>query len=269
MKDYLINILENFLGDYRKHNEDSHQISFDCPACAEDKGLADGDGKGNLEINYKFGVFKCWACQDTNNMHGKLPTLIKRYGGKRLLSDFNELSLEFNDFEDKEKRLVKFDLDNILEKINLYDTDFVKIFNFDKFQIELGLPNLIYFRDINDIYTSIIKKVFINGKSIPFNTLSFNEKEEILANIPNQVFSAIQTYVYDLSRNLNNFIIIEKNEDFNIEEINLNVLSNGIISFIPEENPFQHEVGYSANGFLQFHSDWDWLMEAVEFIENL
>ena len=105
MKDYLINILENFLGDYQKHNEDNHQISFDCPACAEDKGLVDGDGKGNLEINYKFGVFKCWACQDTNNMHGKLPMLIKRYGNKRLLGEFKELNLEFNDIEDKEKKI--------------------------------------------------------------------------------------------------------------------------------------------------------------------
>lgn len=135
-------------------------------------------------------------------------------------------------FQDKEKRLVKFDLDNILEKINLYDTDFVKVYSFDKFQIELGLPNLIYFKDINDIYTSIIKKVFINDKCIPFSTLSSNEKEDILANIPNQVFATLQAYVYDLSRNLSNFIIVEKNEDFNIEEINLNILSNGIISFI-------------------------------------
>ena len=67
--------------------------------------MADGDGKGNLEINYKFGVFKCWACQDTNNMHGKLPMLIKRYGNKRLLGEFKELNLEFNDIEDKEKKI--------------------------------------------------------------------------------------------------------------------------------------------------------------------
>lgn len=45
-------------------------------------------------------------------------------------------------------------------------------------------------------------------------------------------------------------------------------ITDGIISYIPEENSFQHEVGYSANGFLQFHSDWNWLMEAVEFIES-
>jgi hypothetical protein len=43
-------------------------------------------------------------------------------------------------------------------------------------------------------------------------------------------------------------------------------ITDGIISYIPEENKFQHEVGYSANGFLRFHSDWNWLMEALEFL---
>jgi hypothetical protein len=46
-------------------------------------------------------------------------------------------------------------------------------------------------------------------------------------------------------------------------------ITDGIISYIPEESSFQHEVGYSASGFLQFHSDWSWLMESVEFIDKL
>jgi hypothetical protein len=45
-------------------------------------------------------------------------------------------------------------------------------------------------------------------------------------------------------------------------------ITDGIISYIPEESSFQHEVGYSASGFLQFDSDWNWLMEAVEFIKK-
>ena len=105
MNEYLINILEKFLGECRGNNEDTGQSRFDCPACSEDKGLDNGDGKGNLEINYKFGVFKCWACQDTNNMHGKVPSLIKRYGNRRLLDEFKCLNLEFNDVEDKEKKI--------------------------------------------------------------------------------------------------------------------------------------------------------------------
>jgi hypothetical protein len=52
------------------------QIAFDCPVCSGEKGLIDGDGKGNLEINYNriclnVGLF------DTNYMHGPVIKLLK------------------------------------------------------------------------------------------------------------------------------------------------------------------------------------------------
>lgn len=84
----LVDILENFLGDHRKHNEDSGQVAFDCPACSAEKGMVDGDGKGNLEINYNRGMFKCWSCQDTNNMHGPIIKLLKKYATPKNLRDY-------------------------------------------------------------------------------------------------------------------------------------------------------------------------------------
>jgi DNA primase len=88
MKTMLADILEGFLGETRKHNEDTGQIAFDCPACAADKGLSDGDGKGNLEINYNKGMFKCWSCHEVNNMHGPVIKLLKRYGNERIIKDY-------------------------------------------------------------------------------------------------------------------------------------------------------------------------------------
>jgi hypothetical protein len=84
----LINILESFLGEPRKHNEDTGQVAFDCPACSAEKGMSEGDGKGNLEINYNIGVFKCWVCQDTNHMHGPILKLLKKYGTPKILRDY-------------------------------------------------------------------------------------------------------------------------------------------------------------------------------------
>jgi hypothetical protein len=56
----IIEILEDVLGDYKMHNEYKGQISFDCPVCSyEIKGLDTGDGKGNLEVNYKYNVYNC------------------------------------------------------------------------------------------------------------------------------------------------------------------------------------------------------------------
>jgi len=102
----LADILENFLGEIRKHNEDTGQIAFDCPACSAEKGMSEGDGKGNLEINYNRGMFKCWSCQDTNNMHGPVIKLLKKYGSAKNLRDY---------------LLVKPDADSIIikEHINL------------------------------------------------------------------------------------------------------------------------------------------------------
>lgn len=88
MSQLLVSILESFLGNHRKHNEETGQIAFDCPACSEDKGMPQGDGKGNLEVNYNRSMFKCWACQDTNKMYGSVIRLLKRYGTPKNLRDY-------------------------------------------------------------------------------------------------------------------------------------------------------------------------------------
>jgi hypothetical protein len=77
MESYIPLILENFLGESKTHSSPKSQISFNCPECDE------GQNKGNLEINYGKGVFKCWACKETNNMYGGLIKLIKKYGSNR------------------------------------------------------------------------------------------------------------------------------------------------------------------------------------------
>jgi len=84
----LVNILESFLGETRKHNEDTGQIAFDCPACSAEKGLIDGDGKGNLEINYQMNKFKCWSCHEVNHMRGPVLKLLKKYATPKNIRDY-------------------------------------------------------------------------------------------------------------------------------------------------------------------------------------
>lgn len=92
-------ILESVLGNPRKHNHGAGQIAFDCPTCSEEKGMPQGDGKGNLEVNYKKNVYRCWACSGYNNTHGNLFKLIKTYGSKKDLEDYKLLlpSLDFDE----------------------------------------------------------------------------------------------------------------------------------------------------------------------------
>jgi DNA primase len=83
VSELIVEILEGILGESKNHYEDKGQISFDCPVCSHEiKGLDKGDGKGNLEVNYGYHVYKCWACSETNDTHGTLYKLIKSYGTK-------------------------------------------------------------------------------------------------------------------------------------------------------------------------------------------
>lgn len=85
----LVDVLQDIFGESRSHNDVRGQITFDCPVCSHDiKELDEGDGKGNLEINYKMFVFKCWVCSETHHTHGHLNKLVFKYGNSRQIRDF-------------------------------------------------------------------------------------------------------------------------------------------------------------------------------------
>ena len=90
----LVDLLSEFLGDPHQHYESKGQISFDCPVCAEEKGLDSGDGKGNLEINYGRHVYKCWACSETHGTHGPLGKLFDQYATKGQKKVYNLIKPE-------------------------------------------------------------------------------------------------------------------------------------------------------------------------------
>ena len=95
----IVEIIEDILGDYRMHNDYKGQISFDCPVCSYDiKGLDTGDGKGNLEVNYIRGVYKCWSCAETHETHGSLYKLIKKYGLPKHLKRYELLRPDDQEF---------------------------------------------------------------------------------------------------------------------------------------------------------------------------
>jgi DNA primase len=100
----VIEILCDILGEYKYHNEYSGQMAFSCPVCSyEIKGLDELDGKGNLEINYRQGVYKCWSCSDTHNTHGRLHWLVKKYGTLKQLKKFELLIPD--EIGEEEKRI--------------------------------------------------------------------------------------------------------------------------------------------------------------------
>ena len=102
----VIEILEDILGDSNMHNDYKGQMSFDCPVCSYDiKGLDHGDGKGNLEVNYKYNVFKCWVCAESHETHGSIFKLVKKFGNSKQLKNY--LLLKPDEGEDFSKRVYK------------------------------------------------------------------------------------------------------------------------------------------------------------------
>ena len=92
----LLELLQDVLGDINSHYPNKGQISFDCPVCSYDiKGLDRGDGKGNFEVNYHQGVYKCWACSETYNTHGSLNKLFLKWGDKRSKSTWKLIGGDF------------------------------------------------------------------------------------------------------------------------------------------------------------------------------
>jgi len=104
----LVELLSDFLGEPKQHYESKGQISFDCPVCAEEKGLDDGDGKGNLEINYIRHVYKCWACSETYGTHGPLGKLLDGYATKQQKKVYNLIKPD--EFKQEEKKRNKLRL---------------------------------------------------------------------------------------------------------------------------------------------------------------
>ena len=111
-------ILEDIFGNYKNHNDYRYQVSFDCPVCSHEiKGLDKGDGKGNLEINYKYGVYKCWVCAESHETHGSIYKLIKKFGNPKQLKKYILLKPEEDeDGNKKEYKPVKLPKEFILFK---------------------------------------------------------------------------------------------------------------------------------------------------------
>jgi DNA primase len=105
----LIELLHEVLGDNMSHYPNKGQISFDCPVCSYDiKGLDHGDGKGNFEVNYYLGVYKCWSCSEHMNTHGSINKLFNKWGNRRTKETWNLIGGDF--IKKTEKKYKKVEL---------------------------------------------------------------------------------------------------------------------------------------------------------------
>jgi hypothetical protein len=104
-------IIENIFGDVKGLNV-SEQLQVDCPHCANDQNLPNGDGKLNLEINTAKRKFRCWRC-DNPPFSGSLRRLVRTFGTSidyDLYKSYESIYGDYEYTEDDEKEYVQVKL---------------------------------------------------------------------------------------------------------------------------------------------------------------
>ena len=132
----------------------------------------------------------------------------------------------------KDDMNISYSIDNILEKLLDNYTNVERVLSSDGITIKVDIPIGSYFSNIDDLYNYTIREVEYNGNTIDFTSISKEERHQVLDRLPTSIFILIQEYLVELSNSLFDLTIIEGDEDFEISEINISLLGNGIIYFI-------------------------------------
>lgn len=127
---------------------------------------------------------------------------------------------------------VKYNIRTILEQIEQQYEDHSMVITEGDFVITLGLPNTLFFKSVDDVYNTTIKNITYKNKTISLHDASQQERDTILSHLPHNIFLEIRTYVDNLASTLSNFILIEENIEFNIQQHAINIISNGLMMFI-------------------------------------
>lgn len=163
-------LLESFLGPSKDGIDSNTQLQFNCPMCAMEKGIYEGDGKYNLEVNIQKNIFRCWACSETHGMSGRIPKLILKFGNERLLKEYRELIATIRSSK--------------LYSLNFLDENFTeKVEGFDEELISLPDGYLPFtFSDLNEnaalqyLYSRNIGKEIINRFHIGYIPLTGKDR---------------------------------------------------------------------------------------------
>lgn len=127
---------------------------------------------------------------------------------------------------------VKYNISTILEKIeNQYEDHTISVTH-NGVIVTLGLPSTMFFGTVDDVYCSLIKSVEYGDRKIKFNEIQLCERLSIIERLPREIFTEIQGYVGRLSNTLSSFVLIEANKEFDIQQHEINIISNGLMVFV-------------------------------------
>lgn len=121
----------------------------------------------------------------------------------------------------------KYNLDILLDKIvNMYD-DFTTTVSHENIQLTLGLPDILFFKSVDELYISTIKSITTGSNTLDITELLDTEKEDVISNLPQPLFSYIIEYIERIVQILDTIIIQGIDDSYEVR-----ILSNSTIAFI-------------------------------------
>jgi len=127
---------------------------------------------------------------------------------------------------------ISYSVAKILSNLESFEMEQSKLITVHGFKILLGLPNTMYFNNIGEMYTSMIKTICFNNNTINFSSLTKEEQDIILTQLPTIILTRINQFARELSKTLKDCTIIDGNNSFNLTEVKATVLSNEFMNII-------------------------------------
>jgi len=141
---------------------------------------------------------------------------------------------------------VTISLNEMLEKFESIEIPQPELIVVDDFTVELGIPTKIYFSSIDELYFDLIKSVKFGVDTIRFDNINETQKDLIISALPLKTTQRIIKFYTALSKVIGEIIVVNRNDTFNLNQVNLNFLSNQPCMFIKQL------YSQDLNSFLEF-----------------
>jgi hypothetical protein len=135
-------------------------------------------------------------------------------------------------FIGKDDMEISYSISDMLVRLEDNYIDVHKELVYGDIALKVGIPVGSYFDSLDDLYNFTIKSVRFKDTEVDFTQLSNEDKRLLLNRLPSSVFLLLQSYITELSNTLFDLTLIEENKAFDIAEVKVNILGNGVIHFI-------------------------------------
>jgi hypothetical protein len=157
-------------------------------------------------------------------------------------------------FVGKDEVDISYGIDTILSKLTDNYVETQETLVEAGIEVDVGIPCGLFFEGVDELYQSTIMSIRFNDTCIDFLELSIEEKNKILDRLPTAVFLSLQSYIKRLSDTLFDITLIEENKQFEISEVKINIIGNGVLQFLSSifayDLVFFYEAFYYYNHFV-------------------